>query len=325
MDPSELFQGYTNMDRMIDGFNRNGITWLVHMSGGEPFLFPNFLELCQKLSRNHYMSINTNLSTDNVFEFGRRIDPERVKYIQASVHLRQRGGGLDDFIRRVIFLKSRRFKIFVSYLMYPEDMVGFEKTFQRFIREGIILFPKLYRGVWRNEFLHPGIKRRMRRFSRLRPLLKRTYPQNYSEREKRFIRFFYERSLRLAGDDYFDSDCTSDLSKETKWLDGVPDWRGRLCYAGVRSLRMDPWGKVTRCHSEHRVLGNLFEGEVRPMEEAEPCKSRICYCPYYGERYLVDPSGGEVKTRELPDKGQPGGIPDFEGQLLKEADKVKAI
>ncbi len=302
MPSSGYFRGYTNIEKMISGFNRNGISWLVHMSGGEPFLFPNFIKFCEKLTQGHYISINTNLSTPNVFDFARKINPSRVKYIHASVHLRQRGNGLEEFIRKVIFLKRHGFKTFASFLMYPEDIIYFERTFRRLKTEGIILFPKLFRGIWRNEGLHPGIKRRMRKFPALRPLLKRTYPAEYSREEKRLIRFLSERSQELAGEDYFDSDCTIDLSKEMNWLDGLPSWRGRPCFTGSRYVRMDPWGKVTRCNTDHTLLGNLFEGEVKLMAGAQPCACPVCSCPYYGERYLADISQPQMNKEDSYEK-----------------------
>jgi len=41
-------------------------TCLVHMSGGEPFLFPGFVEMCAGLTRRNWISINTNLASPDL-------------------------------------------------------------------------------------------------------------------------------------------------------------------------------------------------------------------------------------------------------------------
>ena len=62
-------------------------TWLVHMSGGEPFLHPDFIGLCKGLTEKHYVSVNTNLSSRLVDDFCERIDPERVSFVHCSLHI----------------------------------------------------------------------------------------------------------------------------------------------------------------------------------------------------------------------------------------------
>lgn len=67
--------------KVLDGFERTGLTWLVHMSGGEPFYFPHFTELCQGLTEKHSISINTNLSHRDVIHFARAVNPQKVEFI----------------------------------------------------------------------------------------------------------------------------------------------------------------------------------------------------------------------------------------------------
>ncbi|VVB84497.1 Coenzyme PQQ synthesis protein E [uncultured archaeon] len=51
------FRGH-ELTKIIDGFNNLGPVFLIHMSGGEPFLHPDFVELCTGLTKKHCISIN---------------------------------------------------------------------------------------------------------------------------------------------------------------------------------------------------------------------------------------------------------------------------
>lgn len=60
------------------------------MSGGEPFLFPNFVKFCKELAKNHYVNINANFSLPNVKEFAKEIDSNKVIGIYAALHILER-------------------------------------------------------------------------------------------------------------------------------------------------------------------------------------------------------------------------------------------
>ena len=52
------YAGHENIEQIVDFFDKSDRTWLIHMSGGEPFIHPRFIELCSKLTKKHYISIN---------------------------------------------------------------------------------------------------------------------------------------------------------------------------------------------------------------------------------------------------------------------------
>jgi Radical SAM superfamily len=89
-------------EQWVEGFSHAGKTWLLHITGGEPFIYPGFVDLCEQLARDHYLSINSNLSHRSVDDFAERIDPRRVHYINAALHPDERGKRreVDDFISR---------------------------------------------------------------------------------------------------------------------------------------------------------------------------------------------------------------------------------
>jgi MoaA/NifB/PqqE/SkfB family radical SAM enzyme len=69
----------------VEGFAATAKRWLLHITGGEPSIYPGFVELCDKLTRLHYLSINSNLSHRCMDTFAERINPERVRFINAAL------------------------------------------------------------------------------------------------------------------------------------------------------------------------------------------------------------------------------------------------
>jgi pyruvate-formate lyase-activating enzyme len=110
-------------------------TSLVHMSGGEPFLFPGFVELCARLTRRNWISINTNLaSPELVADFAAKVDPARVAKIVAALHVPERarlGLPLETYAESFRILRTAGFDVVSRYVLYPpllsqlrEDLVG---------------------------------------------------------------------------------------------------------------------------------------------------------------------------------------------------------
>ena len=52
-----------------DFFLSTGKTWLLHLSGGEPFAYRAIVEFCSVLSRDQFLAINSNLSSTRVRAF----------------------------------------------------------------------------------------------------------------------------------------------------------------------------------------------------------------------------------------------------------------
>jgi MoaA/NifB/PqqE/SkfB family radical SAM enzyme len=65
--------------RVID---RTGLTWLLHITGGEPTIYPRFAELCQLLTATHYLSFSSNLTHSSVVDVAKRVDPSRISFIR---------------------------------------------------------------------------------------------------------------------------------------------------------------------------------------------------------------------------------------------------
>src|SRR5207253_4530761 len=129
----------------LDFFDSTGKCWLLHMTGGEPFFHRRFVELCGTLSRHHYLSINSNLSSPRVRDFARAVKPERVAYIHCGVHPEERHKrkGWPGLLANMRALVEAGFPVFASCVMTPAAFSLFEDARERLQAAGVPLIPKL--------------------------------------------------------------------------------------------------------------------------------------------------------------------------------------
>ena len=287
------FIGNKDIRKIIDGFNNQGIRWLIHMTGGEPFFYPNFLQLCQELTKKHYISINTNLTHRDVLLFSEIINPERVEFLHTSLHITQRNRkeGFEGFIKNYKTFKKAGFNIFVSYLMYPALFDRYKRDYAYFKSRGIILHPKVFWGDYFGIFDLKSIKK-MRYISKLKPYFRKYYPDAYSAKQKKLFKDYADKSVQdeisLYAKHPSEGSRTVDLALDKKWVDGLLSYKGKRCSAGRNVVRMEKDGEVYRCIDETQYyLGNMFTGRLKFLKEDLICNARICSCPYVGMRYIL--------------------------------------
>lgn len=140
-----------SIEKATDFFDNTG-KWLIELGGGEPFLFPNFIYLASKLTRNHLISLDTNLSQD-ISEFCLKIKPDKVEKLFCSLHIleREKRGLVQDFLNKVKILKDKGYNVSVNYVMYPSLFNRFQKDWEYFKKNGIILKPALFRGFYQGK------------------------------------------------------------------------------------------------------------------------------------------------------------------------------
>ena len=88
-------------------FDQTDSVWRIYMTGGEPLLYPHFVELAKALTRRHYIAISTNLSTANAYDLAEAVETERLTSIKANLHILQRENtpdGPKDFFRKFLYL-----------------------------------------------------------------------------------------------------------------------------------------------------------------------------------------------------------------------------
>ena len=285
------FIGIRDIDKIADGFKKTGLRWLIYISGGEPFLSPNFLELCQQLTKDHIISINSNITHHDVYRFAELINPAKVRCIHCSLHIveRERLQLVDDFIKKYKYLESKGFYLFVSYVLYPNLINRFRRDYAFFKSKGIILRPKLFRGSYNR--VNPN-KINFPFLWRFKSYFILDYPGAYSTRQKENIISYIKQSTK---DGSFDISHKEDLSRgrlsdvylDTLFIDGYPSFRGKYCMAGKEFVRMTPTGEVYRCYNDNYYFGNLFERTISLFEKPTVCTSNFCTCPYIGYRHVL--------------------------------------
>lgn len=239
---------------VVRRFNELGQTCLVHMSGGEPFLYPAFVDLCAGLTRRQYISINTNLASDDIGEFVRRVNPERVAKIVAAVHVPERDRlalPLARYAESFRTLRDAGFDIVALYVLFPPLLERLADDLEELRSLGVeAVRAKVFKGVYQG----------------------RRYPEGYSDEERELI-------LAHSGEYVFNR----------PYLDGLLSFRGQACTAGVTSFKVTVTGEVRRCASVPTSYGNLYDGTFRPASDPEPCPAKRVLVLSQCLAYLVDP------------------------------------
>jgi len=252
-----------DVNKIVKKFDNSGMIWLVFLSGGEPFLHPNFIELCQELTKEHYIAIETNLSTSNVYDLCKTIDPGRVDFIRCSLHTleRERLNLTKDFIDKVKTLEKAGFNIIVTQVMWPPINNRYNSLFNDFEKENINILPSPFGGKYQGK----------------------DYPQSYTvkDREKIFSLIKnWEKLFDIAGP----VKAPIILRGEVIALsNGYFSFKGLACCAGMRSIRIEPDGMIKRCDSEDTILGNLFQDPaITLLNKPRKCVANYCVCPNEG-------------------------------------------
>ncbi len=259
----EKLQAHASPKQWQSAFDATGYIWLLHMTGGEPIIYPSFTELSEALTRRHFISINSNLSRP-FQSFAERIDPARVSFINAGFHLEERERRSDNsaFLKNAELLKSKGFPLLVSIVATPSALERFQEASDILAQIGIVPIPKVLRGP------HEG----------------QHFPEAYTDLDKaRFRKFaelarqFHEPLLSSASER-----PSIDMFKDDDLLDGEPSFAGQSCDAGHRFVKIEPAGEVIRCGGPTRY-GNVLAGTFKRAEGPKPCNTR--HCVYFCQKY----------------------------------------
>lgn len=252
----------------LEAFNATGKSWLLHITGGEPSIYPGFVELCERLTRNHYLSLNTNFSNACLDEFCEKVDPARVHYINAALHYEERikKGAIDVFIKRALEFKRRRFNLLISSVMTPTVAGVFGELQAQFEAQGLCVIPKVMRGWCAGKL----------------------YPDSYTRSERTLIRDHLARARQTyaAVLARMEEPPTINMFRDERFLRGIPNYRGSLCASGSRFVEIEPNGDVFRC-SSGQMLGNVLNKDLKLLSNARRCDTS--YCPYFCEKYTSPP------------------------------------
>lgn len=119
----------------------------IEITGGEPFIYNDFIYLVKEISKNHSIRVTTNLSVDinNIIS---KINPEKIKII-SSFH--PTFAELGIFLKKAIILKENGYGDTVIYVAYPPqlNLIGYyKKIFEdKNITFSVTPFCGIYRGL----------------------------------------------------------------------------------------------------------------------------------------------------------------------------------
>lgn len=103
----------------------------ICVSGGEPTLFPNFINLIKEISKIHTIGICTNLSL-NIKEFVDNLNPSRI---DLSVSFHPHFAKVDEMLDRLNLLKRYQWHFIVQCVGYPpiiDKLNNYYSHFQEF-------------------------------------------------------------------------------------------------------------------------------------------------------------------------------------------------
>jgi len=144
-------------DRVYDNYGSTHI----HISGGEPFIYPGFIKIISEISKKHTLNIVTNLSCD-LKTFIHEISPQRVT-ITPSFH--PSFTQANSFIEKLKFLRENGFGGSASLVGYPPVLSQVLNIKKEFEKEGfafaVLPFSGSYNGI--------------------------SYPQGYTAEEKKVV------------------------------------------------------------------------------------------------------------------------------------------
>lgn len=247
--PENLGSGKNASGDIVRRLDETGKLWHIYMTGGEPFLYPDFTGIARGLTRHHYISFSTNLSTNNVDIFADTVDSGRVVSLDVSLHIQEREkipNGLSDLIKKLRYLQCRNFKTRLLYVAYPPLLSRMKEDFKHLKAEGVsTIEAKIFQGTFQG----------------------RRYPRSYSENERAL--------MQDIGMNHYEQEI---LASRISFL-------GKKCAAGHLAFVIDPSGKITRCNSLKNEYGNLFEGTFKPDKRSRRCTVRKCTCAYQGMKF----------------------------------------
>lgn len=136
----------------------------IEITGGEPFIYPNFIKIVKLLSSIHSVKITTNMSGD-IETFVKEIDPRRVNL---DLNFHPLFADIDAFIKKTLLLKEAGFKAGVCYLAYPPQMKQIGRFRKRFEEKRINFALAAFWGEYAGK----------------------RYPEAYTQDEIEFIRPF---------------------------------------------------------------------------------------------------------------------------------------
>lgn len=213
----------------------------IQINGGEPFTYPDFIELITEVSKIHKVGITTNLSGD-IEAFAEKINKPNV-HLGASFH--PLFIEFDTFLRKVLIAKNSGIVVGVLFLAWPSQIKHLLEYEERFRKKGIDFTVLTFWGKYNG----------------------RDYPQSYSDSEKEII----SRVLGVRSESGEKFQLLPRMTKGSLCRAGQtyalihPNGNAYRCGGANWKVQHDPFS-------------NLFKEDFSLLSEPQPCDSDECPC-----------------------------------------------
>jgi MoaA/NifB/PqqE/SkfB family radical SAM enzyme len=236
---------YPTLGRLIsvwyDLYERYGSSE-IHITGGEPTIYPNFFKLVNNLSRFHTLEVISNLS----FDASQLIDAVSAQRLRLGATFHPEFCNIDDFVNKLKILKNSGFEVWTNYVAHPSQLKEMSDHRKKIIDSQATFNIQPYLGFYQG----------------------REYPSGYTPEE-----------LQLLKDCYDDQDFVNTKTIEWKTAQKKRDMRARSCRMGQMYAKIYPVGDAYRCCAKGSArLGNIFDGTFELQNEAAICESEHCFC-----------------------------------------------
>ncbi|HRY28515.1 MAG TPA: hypothetical protein P5079_00605 [Elusimicrobiota bacterium] len=249
---------------------------LIRFAGGEPFIFPHFIDFLAMLTEHNAIDVTTNLSFD-VDEFLRKVTPDALA-ISASYHPEH--VSLGEFLGKLERLKREGFCVSAALVAYPTFLGSLKKTIEGFDRADIQLKLIPFRGKYQG----------------------RDYPLAYTQDEKDVMRLATQ--TRNTDGNVINAQWFREMvEKEEKRQEEIRAYNERrpdpspppapvpesgngksappLCRMGENYAKIYADGTVRRCCCPGvPVMGRIMDKDFRLLDAAGPCDVPcLCWKP----------------------------------------------
>jgi len=239
------YEGIINFwERIYNEYNKAKII----ISGGEPFLYPRFTELMLTISKLHEIVVITNLSIypDDLVKYAYKNNIE----INASFH--PDFANYNKFKKYAIDLKNNGLLYDITCLAWPPYIKNIEDFRKEFSDLGFNFSARPFYGLYDD----------------------RIYPESYTEEEKRIIENKNNSEKDLKNQfqkDIKTSEFNASIAK-------VKNTKNKLCYAGSKFANIEQDGKIYRCGTDKKYIGQITDNEIPFYSEAKRCREERCMC-----------------------------------------------
>ena len=130
-----------DISTLAQTLNKTHKTIHFHLTNGEPLLVPNIIEVCQEITKRHLVSLSTNLTQKNIRKFVQQINPERVLFITATLHIKEleRLNLVERYVHHLLLCQEKGFRIHTSIVAHPPLVDKVEHYRKFFQKQGIQL------------------------------------------------------------------------------------------------------------------------------------------------------------------------------------------